>query len=198
MLHIVDLYVSATILLNLTFNHKFGNPVTRHLPSAVLPLKITRFHHIIGLTMAAISSAICSNAWNIWIFDYPPCRVQAGTYQAPENPFLTWKDLFDDLLLCFDLEHYMTGQLLALYLLQSEDVLANNLNTPFIHYNPNLPGSEQILSQIINLIPLAGDEEPDLFITVHVTVIIHDIAHCEETHTDLASHLKSGTLDCHQ
>ncbi len=148
--------------------------------------------------MTGITAALRSKAWNIWIYDYPPSKVLAGAYQAAQDPFLTWNDLFDDLLLCFDLERYMTGQLLALYLLRSEDVLANNLNTPFIHYNPRLPGSEQIPSQIINLPPLAGLEEPNSFIAVRVTVITHDIAHCEESHTDLASHLKSGTFDYHQ
>ena len=178
--------------------HRFGNPVARHLPSAVLPLKVTGLYHIIGFTMTRIMAAMRLKAWNIWIFDYPPSKVLAGVYQAAKDLFLTWNDLFNDLLLCFNLERYMTGQLLALYLLQSEDVLANNLNTPFIHYNPRLPGSEQILSQVINLLPLAGFEEPNSFITVRVTVITHDIAYCKESYTDLASHLKSGTFDYHK
>lgn len=151
--------------------------------------------------MAGVSSALRLNAWNIGIFDYPPDDILAGAYQAAEDPFLTWKDLFDDLLLCFDLERYMTGPSLALYLLTSDDVPANNLNTPFIYYDSNLPGSEQILSQIINITSLADVEGPIPFTTfLPVTVVVHDIDHCRETHgthTGLASHLKSGTLGCH-
>lgn len=149
--------------------------------------------------MIGITAAARSNAWNIGIFDYPPSKCLAGTYQLAEDPFLTWKHLFDDLLLCFDLEPYMKGPPLALYLLQSEDVLAHNLDTPFIYYNSNLPGSEQILSQIIKVTLLVGPEGPNLPTTfLRVTVIIHDFAHCKESHTDLASHLKSGTSGCHQ
>lgn len=145
--------------------------------------------------MAGITSAVRSKAWNIGIFDYPPSKILAGAYQAAEDPFLTWKDLFDDLLLCFDLEDCMTGPPLALYLLPSEDVPADRFNTPFIYYNSNLPDSEQILAQIINLTPLAGVEGPNPSTTfLRVTVTIHDIVHCKETQTDLQCHLKSGTL----
>ena len=141
--------------------------------------------------MPGTSAATRSMAWNIGIFDYPPFDCLAGTYQAAEDPFLTWKDLFDDLLLCFDLEPYMTGPPLALYLQESEDVLAHNLATPMIYYNSNLPGSDQILSQIIKVTPLAGSEG-----LLRVAVITHDLTHCKESDKDLASHLKSGTLGC--
>ena len=149
--------------------------------------------------MTGITAISRSKAWNIGIFDYPPFQCLAGAYQAAEDPFLTWKDLFDDLLLCFDLEPYMTGPPLALYLLQSEDVLAHNLDTPMIYYNSNLPGSEQILSQIIKLTPLVGPEGPNRPTTfLRVVVISHDFTHCKESDTELASHLKSGTLGCHR
>ena len=141
--------------------------------------------------MTGTSAANCSIAWNIGSFDYPPFKCLAETYQVDEDPFLTWKDLFDDLLLCFDLEPYMTGPLLALYLLQSEDVLAHNLDTPMIYYNSNLPGSEQIFSQIIKVTPLVGSEG-----FLRVAVITHDFTHCKESDKELASHLKSGTLGC--
>lgn len=68
-----------------------------------------------------------------------------------------------------------------------------------IYYNSNLPGSEQILSQIIKLTPLVGPEglnRPTTF--MRVTVINHDPSHCKESDTDLASHLKSGTLGGHR
>ena len=151
--------------------------------------------------MAGVSSALRLQAWNIGIFNYPPDKVLAGAYQAAEDPFLTWKDLFDDLLLCFDLERYTTGPSLALYLLTSDDVLANNLNTPFVYYDSNLPGSEQILSQIINITSFADVGGTIPFTkSLPVTVVVHVSGDCRETygtHTGLASHLKSGTLGCH-
>lgn len=149
--------------------------------------------------MTVINAAYRANAWNIGIFDYPPSKCLAGAYQAAEDPFLTWKDLFDDLLLCFDLEPYMTGPPLAFYLLQSEDVHAHNLDTPMIYCNSNLPGSENILSQFIKLTPLGGPQGPNWPTTfLRVAVITHDSTHCKESDTESASHLKSGRLGCHQ
>ena len=147
--------------------------------------------------MTVITAASRSLAWNIAIFDYPPSKCLAGAYQAAEDPFLTWKDLFDDLLLCFDLEPFMAGPPLALYLLQGEDVIAHNLDTPMIYYNSNLLGSEQILSQLIQLTPLVGPEGPNRPTSfMRVAVINHDFTHCKESDTELASHLKSGTIGC--
>lgn len=83
---------------------------------------------------------------------------------------------------------YMTGPPLKLYLLRSEDVLANNFkHLQSYNYNSNSSGSEQILSQIINLTPFAALEGPNPVTTLRVTVIIHEIAHCKDTPTDLAS-----------
>lgn len=131
--------------------------------------------------MAATSSTGRITAWNILIFDNTIKRTPVGAYQSIDVPFLTWKDLFDDLLLCLLLEPYITAPdaALALYLLHEKDVLAHTLDTPFLSYNSNKPGSEEQLSQLIKLTVLNGPEGPNPP-TLPVSLILHDYAHCKD------------------
>lgn len=92
--------------------------------------------------MAAICSSDPAIAWNILILDNTVKRRLVGAYQSIDVTLLTWKDLFDDFLLCFHLEPYVTAGL-ALYLLYEKNVLAHNLDTPFLYYDPSKPGSEE-------------------------------------------------------
>lgn len=143
--------------------------------------------------MATITSTIRYQAWNIVICDYPPgCRSLAGAFQPIDEPFLTWKDLFHDLLLCFDLEPYIIapGSRLALYLLNGNDVLVDKPGTPFVYYS----GPEEQLSKYITLKP----EGPDLPTThLIVCLICHNTADCKEAKAELEHHLQSGMLGCY-
>lgn len=98
---------------------------------------------IIDLTMTAVTSTIRCHAWNIVICDHPPaCTCLAGAFQSIDEPFLTWKDLFHDLLLCF--QRYAR---LALYLLNGNDILVDEFGTPFVYYS----GPKEQLSKYIKL-----------------------------------------------
>ena len=142
---------------------------------------------IIELTMTTITSTIRYHAWNIVIRDYPPaCRCLAGAFQSIDEPFLTWKDLFHDLLLCFHLEPYIAAPdaQLALYLLNANDALVDKPGTPFVYYS----GPEEQLSKYIKL-------KPERLI---VCLICHNVADCKDAKAELEHHLQSGMLGCHQ
>src|SRR3954471_13764643 len=77
-------------------------------------------------------------AWNINIHDYPPSNEHlAGAFQLHQHPFLTWRDLFDDLMLCFDLESYTTvpDRALALWVRTEDVALTSDLRTPCVYFN---------------------------------------------------------------
>lgn len=122
-----------------------------------------------------------------------------GAYQSIDMTLLTWKDLFDDFLLCFHLEPYVTASDagLALYLLYEKNVLAHNLDTPFLYYDSSKPGSEEEISQFIKLTVLNCSEGPNPP-TLPVSLILHDYAHCKDIHAELATHLQYGMLSCRQ
>ena len=133
------------------------------------------------------------------IYDYPPARkCLAGAFQSIDEPFLTWKDLFHDLLLFFHLEPYVAAPdaRLALYLLNGNDVLVDKLGTPSCVY---YSGPEEQLSKYIKLKALNGPEGPDLPTTrLNVCLICHNVADCKEAKAEWAHHLQSGMLGCHQ
>ncbi len=84
---------------------------------------------------------------------------------------------------------------LALYLLNGNNVLVDKLGTPFVYYS----GPEEQLSKYIKLKTLNGPEGPDLPTTcLRVCLICHNVADCKETKAELAHHLQSGMLGCHQ
>ena len=70
-----------------------------------------------------------SAAWNIRIVDPSPSdKIITGVFQSIQSPFLSWRDLFDDLLLCFDLESAVTSPLgqLTLWNRNKDETFANN------------------------------------------------------------------------
>lgn len=140
-------------------------------------------------------------AWNIKICDYPPTRTcLAGAFQSIDEPVLTWKDLFHDLLLCFHLEPYVAAPdtRLALYLLNGNDVLVDKLGIPFVYYSD----PEEQLSKYIKLKALNGPESPegpDLITTgLNVCLIRHNVADCKKAKAELAHHVQFGMLGYHQ
>lgn len=148
--------------------------------------------------MTTVNSTICSHAWNIEINDYPPAsRCLAGAFQYIDNLFLTWKKLFQDLQLCFNLELYIAAPeaRLALYLLNIDHVLVEKLETPFVYYS----GLEEQLTKFIKLKALNGPENPDLLNTcLNVCIISYNATDCKEAESKLANHFQSGILGCHQ
>lgn len=147
--------------------------------------------------MTSVTSTIRSHAWNIVICDYPlTYKSLAGAFQSIDEPFLTWKDLFHDLLLCFHLETYVAASdanaRLALYLLNGDDVLVDKLRIPFVHY----PGPEEQLSKYIKLKGPESLEGPTT--GLKVCLICHDVADCKEAEAELAHHLQFGMLGSHQ
>lgn len=91
-------------------------------------------------------------AWNIVIRSLSD--TQAGAYQPPTNPFLTWRDFFDDLHLCFDLEAVSASKQLALWVRSRDDAVANEIDTPCIYSHPDSPQSG-ILDRLIT-VPSSG------------------------------------------
>lgn len=146
--------------------------------------------------MTAVTLADRVLAWNVMILDCPQSnRFLAGAYRSMDVPFLTWKDFY--LLLRFHHGPSVTASNapLALYLarlVHGKDVLAHNLNTPFLCYNFNKPGSEGQLSHFIRVIVLNSSESPDLHTTYpKLSFIFHD---CKDNQAKMATHLQSGML----
>lgn len=146
--------------------------------------------------MTTVTSNIRAHAWNILLSDYPPqYTILAGVFQSIDEPFLTWKDLFHDLLLCFHLETYVAASdaRLALYLLNREDVLVDKLDIPFVYY----PGPEEQPSKYIKLKAFPESLE-GLTTDLKVCLVCHNVTDCKDAKAKLTHHLQFGMLGCHQ
>jgi hypothetical protein len=150
--------------------------------------------------MTGITSIDRVKAWNIRILDCPPSNTRlAGTFQSPKQPFLTWRDLFDDLL-CFDPESYLTAPagVLALWFRTEDGVRTNDLATPCVYYNRAESDSYYILSKFIKVENSSGPDEDDhvLDTRLQLTLAIHDYQKCAITESKLDDHLNKGIISC--
>jgi hypothetical protein len=159
--------------------------------------------------MTTVSLADRVLAWNIRLLQCPSNECIAGTFQPlpPYEPFLTWGDLFDDLLLCFDLEFVQAprGGALALWFRDGASdpaiLLQDGRPAPCIYLDhstlpSNHPGN--VLAQHINVgvgsnreryqEGIEGSDSPLL----NLTLVIHDPGSCSLTNdNDLTSHLSN-------
>lgn len=93
-------------------------------------------------------------AWNIVIKDKGGV-MRTGAYQPSTKPFLTWRDFFNDLLLCFDLEEISASGQLSIWFQSSEGARINEMNTPCIYSQYSDSPSSDILERSIKaLVPL--------------------------------------------
>ena len=108
-----------------------------------------------------------------------------GTLCRPAHPFLTWRDFFDDLHLCFDLEAVSASKQLALWFRSRDDAVANEIDTPCIYSHPDSPHSG-ILDRLI-MVPSSG--------RLKLSLVAHDHRACVDPEFDLDAHLRKGIIN---
>lgn len=87
--------------------------------------------------MSGITVVDRQMAWNIKILKCPPrTSCVAGAFQFWHQPFLCWRDLFNDLILCFDLDTYLasSSSVLALWIRNSDKVVVHGIENPYVSY----------------------------------------------------------------
>lgn len=140
-----------------------------------------------------------SAAWNIRIVDPSPSdKIITGVFQSIQSPFLSWRDLFDDLLLCFDLESAVTSPLgqLTLWNRNKDETFANNKT--FVCFSTDESDSN-MLSTFIRVGNSAdgSDTSAELAFKLSLTLVLHKISKCTCTKSCLDDHLSSGMPQLH-
>ena len=133
------------------------------------------------------------HAWNVRIYDSYN-KLITGAYQSRMQPFLTWKDFFEDLLLCFDLESISTSGQLALWIQSQDGILANEVVTPWVYYNR--PQQSNILHNFIKITSGPPDSENDeLSAQLRLNLVAHNYHSCMVSVSEpvLDCHLNKGT-----
>jgi hypothetical protein len=137
------------------------------------------------------------DAWNILITTGPPFyQIRAGAYQSRTQPFLTWKDFFADLLLCFDLESVLTSGQLALWFRSADAALANEAVTPCVYYPESDSYRPNFLDKFIKITSGPPDNDRDeLGTKLHLTLVAHDHESCIVPESALDEHMKKGIMN---
>lgn len=140
---------------------------------------------------------VCYHAWNIVINNYLlALKCLARAFQYINNLFLTQKELFQNLQLCFIFELYIQvpEARFALYFLNKNHVLVEKLKTLFIHYF----GREEQLTKFIKPKALNGPKSLDLRnICLNVYIIFYNVTDCKNAVSNLINHLQSNMLGSH-
>lgn len=150
-------------------------------------------------TMVGLRSIERAAAWNIRIVRPSPSNeLITGVFQSIQSPFLSWRDLFDDLLLCFDLESAVTSPLgqLTLWNRNKDETFANNKT--FVCFSTDESDST-ILSTFIRVgnSTDGSDTSDELASKLTLTLVLHKISKCTCTKSCLDDHLSSGMPHLH-
>ncbi|KAI9772220.1 MAG: hypothetical protein M1840_000969 [Geoglossum simile] len=165
----------------------------------------------------AVSSAHRALAWNIIFVTLPPHNDwRAGTYQPMpssqlHNPqFLTWRMLFNDTAMCFDIRPYLdlivpttpSAQDKDIGLWVRKELSGTSLRDessllPCIYMN----SGGQILDRLISFSTLspgsttAEDIRDDGDATLYLSLVFHDHRKCSDTgQTNISTHMENGCL----
>lgn len=147
--------------------------------------------------MSGITSADRTMAWNIKIFRCPPkTSCVAGAFQLWQQPFLCWRELFNDLILCLDLDAHLKppNGVLSLWIQNIDEVVVRGLTNPYISYTTESNTDESdVLSQFITVEHVTGERNEDPLQTqLHLCMVVHDIRNCHCEQSSLDDHLRSG------
>ena len=130
-------------------------------------------------------------AWNVVIETCPPeNNIKAGIFQSQINPFLTWKDFFDDLLLCFDLETTSASGRLALWFRNGDGALTNEI-TPCVYFDHPESNSKFVK---ISSSPPTNNVNDELNERLRLTLVTHDES-CGISDLNLETHLQKGIIN---
>lgn len=147
--------------------------------------------------MSGITSTDRQEAWNIMILQsLSTDEFRAGAFQLWQQPFLCWRDLFNDLIWCFDLRSHLepTAGELVLWVINTNDVVVHGLTMPYVPYSTESENDKSnVLSKFITVGTVSGnlDEDP-LHTKLHLALCQHDIRDCHCEQFSLDSHLRSG------
>lgn len=127
--------------------------------------------------MSGVTSADRQMAWNIKILQIPPKNsCIAGAFQFWQQPFLCWRDLFNDLILCFDLKSYLTSStgVLALWVRNSDKVFVHGLTNACVSYTTHSNTDESdVLSKFITVGNISGEHNEDPLQTqLHLSIVL--------------------------
>lgn len=144
----------------------------------------------------AVTSLHRVHAWNVRIYDSHN-KLITGAYQSRVQPFLSWKDFFEDLLLCFNLDSISTCGQLALWIQSQEGILANDVAIPWVYYNG--PQQSNILHNFIKITssPPPDSDDDELSAQLRLNLIAHDYEACTVSVSEMAlgPHLNKGTIN---
>jgi hypothetical protein len=126
-------------------------------------------------------------AWNIVIKDKGGV-TRTGAYQPSTKPFLTWRDFFNDLLLCFDLEEISASGQLSLWFQNSDGAGINEINAPCIYSQYSDSPQSDILDRLIKV---PSDPKTRLILSL----VAHDRSSCTASEFDMETHVKKGIID---
>ena len=130
-------------------------------------------------------------AWNVVITESPlEPTIVAGAYQSRTHPFLTWKDFFDDLLFCFDLELVSASGRLALWFRSGDGALANE-TSPCVYIDHPESNSKFIK---ISSRPPTNNVNDELSERLRLTLVSHDES-CVTSDLKLETHLQNGIIN---
>lgn len=130
--------------------------------------------------MSGITSTDRQEAWNILILQsLSTDESRAGAFQLWQQPFLCWRDLFNDLILCFDLKSHLqaTAGELVLWVINTYEVVVDGLTLPYVPYSTESENDKSnVLSKFITVGTVSGklDEDP-LRTKLHLALCLHDM-----------------------
>lgn len=146
--------------------------------------------------MSGITAVDRQLAWNIKILTCPPMDIcKAGAFQLWEQPFLCWQDLFNDLILCFDLKPYLASDKELVLWIRNSDQVVCDLPNPWVSYTTESDSDRsKILSQFIQVGNVSGVHDDDLLQTqLHLSVVLHNNSECKCKDSSLDFHMRAGT-----
>ena len=147
--------------------------------------------------MSGITAVDRQIAWNIKILECPPRTFcVAGAFQFWHQPFLCWRDLFNDLILCFDLNPYLLSPdgILVLWIRNIDKVVVHGITNSYVSYTTESNTDESnVLSQFITIGNVTGEpnEDPSKM-QLHLSLVFVDIRNCDWKQSSLDNHLGSG------
>lgn len=146
--------------------------------------------------MSGITAVDRQIAWNIMILECPPTNdCVAGAFQFWHQPFLRWRDLFDDLVLCFDLDKYLRSSdgVLVLWIRDIDKVVHGITNSYVSYSTDSNPEESDVFSQFITIGNVTHESNEDPLETqLHLSLVFHDIRNCDCKQSSLDNHLRSG------
>ena len=130
--------------------------------------------------MTALLSLNRADAWNIWIVSPPASNdLITGVFQYIQSPLLSWRDLFDDLLLCYELESAVTSPLgqLTLWNRNKDESLFDNMTA--ICFSTDKSDSDML--SVFIPVGNSPDGRNELASRLTLTEVLHDLSKCTRT-----------------